>query len=61
MGLASFRFDLSGIGESLPIGASGCSLERATTEIRQALDWLETQHGFKQFALFGLCSGADDA
>lgn len=61
MGLASFRFDLSGIGESLPIGASGCSLERAATEIRQALDWLETQHGFKQFALFGLCSGADDA
>ncbi len=61
MGMASFRFDLSGIGESLPIGASGCSLERASTEIRQALDWLESQYGFKQFALFGLCSGADDA
>lgn len=61
MGMASFRFDLSGIGESLPSGASGCSLERASTEIRQALDWLETQYGWKKFALFGLCSGADDA
>lgn len=61
MGLASFRFDLSGIGESLPVGAAGCSLERAANEIRQALDWLESQYGWKQFALFGLCSGADDA
>lgn len=61
MGMASFRFDLSGIGESLPSGASGCSLERAATEICQALDWLETQYGWQKFALFGLCSGADDA
>lgn len=61
MGIASFRFDLSGIGESLPVGASGCSLERAAKEIRQALDLLETQYGHKKFALFGLCSGADDA
>lgn len=61
IGIASFRFDLSGIGESLPSGASVCSLERAATEIRQALDWLETQYGWKKFALFGLCSGADDA
>lgn len=61
IGMSSFRFDLSGIGESLAIGASGGSLERATSEIRQALDWLEASYGWKQFALFGLCSGADDA
>jgi hypothetical protein len=61
IGIASFRFDLSGIGESLPVGASGCSLKRAAKEIRQALDLLENQYGLKKFALFGLCSGADDA
>lgn len=61
IGIASFRFDLSGIGESLPVGASGCSLERAGKEICQALDFLEKQYGLKKFALFGLCSGADDA
>ena len=61
MGIASFRFDLSGIGESLAVGTTGCSLDRATSEIHQALDWLESNHGWKHFVLFGLCSGADDA
>jgi pimeloyl-ACP methyl ester carboxylesterase len=60
-GVASLRFDLSGIGESLPIGSGGRSLDRASSEIRQAIDWLQEQHGTQQLILFGLCSGADDA
>ncbi|MCC9644840.1 alpha/beta hydrolase [Rhodopirellula sp. JC740] len=60
-GLASFRFDLSGIGESLPVGSRGQSIERATDEIRQAIDWLQREHGIEQVILFGLCSGADDS
>ncbi len=60
-GLASLRFDLSGIGESLAVGASGSSLERAADEVSQAVDWLKQAHGIQRVALCGLCSGADDA
>ncbi|MFG0264905.1 MAG: alpha/beta fold hydrolase [Rhodopirellula sp. JB055] len=60
-GVASLRFDLSGIGESLPIGSGGRSLDRASSEISQAIDWLQEQHGIQQVILFGLCSGADDS
>ena len=60
-GIASFRFDLSGIGESLPVGSSGSSLERAASETQQAMDFLAENHGIKRFVLMGLCSGADDS
>ncbi|KLU05909.1 hypothetical protein RISK_001760 [Rhodopirellula islandica] len=60
-GVASLRFDLSGIGESLPVGAAGRSLDRASAEISQAIDWLQEQHSIQQVILFGLCSGADDS
>ncbi len=60
-GIPSLRFDLSGIGESLATGNPGTSLERAATEIRAAIDYLEQEEQIKQVALFGLCSGADDA
>jgi hypothetical protein len=59
-GIASFRFDLSGIGESLPVGSSGSSLQRAAAEAKQAMDFLEQEYGTKKFILMGLCSGADD-
>ena len=61
IGCASFRFDLSGIGESLAVGASGTSLQRAAAEIDQAMDLIQTEYGIGKFILFGLCSGADDA
>ena len=60
-GLPSFRFDLSGIGESLAVGSYGSSLKRASREVRQAMDMLEGEYGYTHFMLFGLCSGADDA
>ncbi|PHQ36004.1 alpha/beta fold hydrolase [Rhodopirellula bahusiensis] len=60
-GVASLRFDLSGIGESLPVGSSGRSIDRASGEISQAIDWLQEHHGIQQVILFGLCSGADDS
>jgi len=59
-GLVSFRFDLSGIGESLAIGSAGSSLNRAADEVGQAIDFLEHQYGIDNVILFGLCSGADD-
>ena len=60
-GISSLRFDLSGIGESLGIGASGKSIDRAASEASEAMDYLMQTHGIKQFILFGLCSGADDS
>lgn len=60
-GIASLRFDLSGIGESLAVGTAGSSLDRATAEISAAIDELHQRYGVKRVAVFGLCSGADDA
>lgn len=61
LGVASFRFDLSGIGDSFAVGSQGTSLQRAEREVGEAMDWLNHQYGFERFVLFGLCSGADDA
>ena len=60
-GISSFRFDLSGIGESLGVGSAGKSIERAASEAIQAMDYLMQTHDIQQFILFGLCSGADDS
>jgi hypothetical protein len=60
-GVSSFRFDLSGIGESLPSGSTFDSTSRAVVEARQAIDLMQDRYGFERFILFGLCSGADDA
>ncbi len=59
-GIASLRFCLSGIGESLGVGDGHSSLERAVLETRQAMDAMQDRLGIKRFILFGLCSGADD-
>lgn len=61
LGIPSLRFDLSGIGESLGIGASGSSLDRAADEIGQAIDCIAARYGIEKVILFGLCSGADDS
>jgi pimeloyl-ACP methyl ester carboxylesterase len=59
--ISSFRFDLSGIGESLAVGSVNDSVSRAVDESQQAFDFLNDEFGFNDFVLFGLCSGADDA
>lgn len=60
-GISSLRFDISGIGESLGIGSSGKSIDRAASEASEAMDYLSKNHGIKKFIVFGLCSGADDS
>jgi hypothetical protein len=60
-GIASLRFDLYGIGESLAGSTSLASLDRAAAEISTAADWLREEHDLHSIGLFGLCSGADDA
>jgi len=59
--IPSLRFCLSGIGESLAVGAAGESTQRAVDEVRQAIDFLQSTYGLQRFILFGLCSGADDS
>lgn len=60
-GVAGLRFDLSGAGDSETSSLGGYFIDRSVLEIRQAMNYLESQFGHQQFVLIGLCSGADDA
>lgn len=57
-GLASFRFDLSGLGDSPPRSGKLSKDQRVQEDLQQVMDCLEG-HGFDHgFVLLGLCSGA---
>lgn len=60
-GVAGFRFDLSGAGDSEPGSLGGDFQQRSVLEVREAMDYLQAHHGRQRFVLLGLCSGADDA
>ena len=62
-GVLSFRFDLSGIGDSRDGGDDPKTLrgDIVKQDITDALDYLEASEGVSAFVLIGLCSGADDA
>jgi len=55
------RFDLSGLGDSLPRPGAHGDLERATLDLREAMDFVRAKGGPDTFAVMGLCSGADSA
>lgn len=61
-GFRSFRFDLSGLGDS-NIGKSEVNAEqRFVDDARAAMDMLQAQLGAStRFVIFGLCTGADNA
>jgi pimeloyl-ACP methyl ester carboxylesterase len=60
-GFASFRIDISGIGDSE--ASSGCDEyeKNAMTDAKAAMDYVEAKTGISSFVLFGLCAGADNA
>ncbi len=60
-GEASFRFDLSGHGDSENADTSNGFLEQAAIDIQSAMDHLQQAHGIRKFALIGICSGAVSA
>ncbi|HTQ02600.1 MAG TPA: hypothetical protein VMI54_02045 [Polyangiaceae bacterium] len=60
-GIATLRFDLGGIGDSVA-DASGLSLgERTGVEVRAAIEHLASRFALDGVTLAGLCSGAEDS
>ncbi|MBS0454281.1 MAG: alpha/beta hydrolase [Proteobacteria bacterium] len=60
-GIASLRFDLSGVGDSRASGGSEDFRAQALADMRAALDQLQSATGATRFLLFGICSGAANA
>lgn len=60
-GLVALRFDLSGLGDSAPRQDTLSDAERGASDLREAMDWLETRMGVKEFLIVALCSGVDSA
>lgn len=58
-GLTSLRFDLSGIGDSLPRTDGLPVRAGALRDVQDAFDFLSTSMAMSSFILVGLCSGAD--
>lgn len=61
LGIASLRFDFTGVGDS-DTRTDGLPFQQnAVEETQAAMDELERLRGITRFVLFGLCSGADVA
>jgi pimeloyl-ACP methyl ester carboxylesterase len=58
-GFTTLRFDLSGIGDSLPGKGNRPEHDRVMGDIADAMDLLEVKKGIHKFVLSGLCWGAD--
>jgi pimeloyl-ACP methyl ester carboxylesterase len=61
LGHLAFRFDLSGIGDSVSRGDGLGPLEAHQADVSEALDWLMANCNVNEVVLIGLCSGADIA
>ncbi len=57
VGLPTFRFDFSGIGDSEVRRGAMEFEEMAAAEVREVMDYLQHTHDISQFVLYGLCSG----
>jgi len=61
LGHTVLRFDLSGIGDSDERPDQLSPLKSSLSDIKDAVDMLERDHGSQRVVLMGLCSGADHA
>jgi dienelactone hydrolase len=52
------RFDLSGLGDSLPRPGAATAEERRRLDVVDAMDYLQAKGSANRFILGGLCSGA---
>jgi dienelactone hydrolase len=60
-GFTTLRFDLGGIGISQIESPDRTLARRTHDDIDAALTFLAADHGIREFAIGGLCSGAEDA
>jgi hypothetical protein len=60
-GVASIRFDLSGQGDSSSAPVSKTDGQRSVDELIAGMDFLDKTLGVREFAVFGICSGAAHA
>jgi hypothetical protein len=60
-GVASLRFDFSGIGDSPVSRSLDAQAERGVSEGKQAMNFLAQSVGAEAFVPLGICSGADVA
>ena len=58
IGVASLRFDLSGIGDSAPPDGGSDYRTQAVDDLRAAMDAVERETGIARFCVLGICSGA---
>ncbi|HEY2256174.1 MAG TPA: alpha/beta fold hydrolase [Variovorax sp.] len=57
-GIATLRFDLAGLGDSRVSDATRSFDDQAISDVRAAIDQLQTRLGIREVVIFGLCSGA---
>jgi alpha/beta superfamily hydrolase len=61
MGVASLRFDMSGLGDSRRSGSRRSTGDQFVADTIAAMDLAKQQFGCTQFIMVGFCSGADVA
>jgi len=61
LGFRSFRFDLSGIGDSDIHRDNRTHQEQYEQDIQGVLNFLESERKDKEFVVLGICTGADNA
>lgn len=59
-GFSSFRFDLSGLGDSPRSSSTLPHEKQAVHDIREAMNHVQAATGTTEFVLIGFCSGADN-
>lgn len=57
-GIATFRFDFSGIGDSDARRGTLTAAQAAVDEVQEVMDYLSRWKQYDRFILYGLCSGA---
>lgn len=61
LGLASIRFDMSGLGDSRRASGQKPMLEQWTADARDVMDVAQARFGCDRFVMVGFCSGAEVA
>ena len=61
MGIATMRFDMSGLGDSRRSGSRRSTGEQFVADTRSAMDLAQAHFGAERFFMVGFCSGGDVA